>query len=97
MSDPPWVLALKWTLIGADALIEISCFRSALPKPPNSPPGRSLLPPQELSTKAKERRRRERKPSRRIDRFVAILLVVDDEAEGGVDRATQLHDNGSVK
>ena len=80
MSDPPWVLALKWTLIGADALIEISCFRSALPKPPN---GRSLLPPQELSTKAKERRRRERKPSRRIDRFVAILLVVDDEAEGG--------------
>ena len=58
-------------------------FRSALPKPPNSPPGRSLLPPQELSTKAKERRRRERKPSRRIDRSVAILLVVDDEAEGG--------------
>jgi hypothetical protein len=83
MSDPPWVLALKWTLIGADALIKTSCLRSALPKPPNSPPGRSLLPPQELSTKAKEKRRRDRMPSRRNDCFVAILLVVDDEAEGG--------------
>ena len=83
MSDPPWVLAVKWTLIGEDAVIETSCLRSALPKPPNSPPGRSLLPPQELSTKTKEKRRRDRIPSRRNDCFVAILLVVDDEAEEG--------------